>query len=300
MQQSVSPPRAHLLGVALVVLSALAFSLAGVLTKAIAADTGTILCWRGLVGGLLIAAYAGWLGRRIPLRRRFRLGWQGWLLATVGSVSSIAFIGAFKQTYVGNVAVIYATAPFLAAALGWLMMRERIRPRTLAAAMVSLGGIAIVFAGGLQAGSLTGDVLALAMTFGCALYMVLIRKFHGAPVVLAGGAAGLQLFVFSWLVVDPLAVSRHDIVLLVLFGLAFAVATVLWTEGTRRIPAAESGLLGCAETPFAIMLAWLLLAELPPAASFLGGGIVLAAVLVHAGWDLGRGMILRRQARARV
>ena len=46
-----------------------------------------------------------------------------------------------------------------------------------------------------------------------------------------------------------------QMVLLVLFGLAFAVAVVLWTEGTRRIPAAESGLLGCAETPFAALLA---------------------------------------------
>ncbi|WP_340118634.1 DMT family transporter [Pelagibius sp. 7325] len=289
----------HLLGIVLVILSTLAFSLAGILTKAIAADTWTILTWRGLVGGLLIAAYAGWLGRRKPLSQRFRLGWRGWLLATVGSLSSIAFIAAFKQTYVANVALIYATAPFLAAALGWLVMRERVRQRTLAAALVSCLGIAVIFSGGLQVGSLTGDALALAMTFGSALYMVLIRKFADTPVVLAGGAAGLQLFAAGWLVVDPLAVSRHDALLLVLFGLAFAVAVVLWTEGTRRIPAAESGLLGCAETPFAALLAWWLLAELPPAASFLGGAVVLAAVLIHAGWDMRSGYVLRRQAKLR-
>ena len=299
MSKSAGSPDEHLLGVALVILSALAFSLAGILTKAITANTWTILCWRGLIGGLLIAGYAGWLGRRVPLRQRFRLGWQGWLLASVGGLSSIAFVGSFKLTYVSNVAVIYAIAPFLAAALGWMIMREGFRRRTLIAALFSLLGIAIVFAGGVRAGSTVGDGLALAMTFGCALYMVLIRRFRDSPVVLAAGVAGLQLFVVGWFVVDPLAVSRHDVLLLVLFGLAFAVATVLWTEGTRRIPAAESGLLGCAETPFAALLAWLLLAEVPPAASFLGGGIVLAAVLLHAGWDLRGGMALRRQARAR-
>ena len=48
------------------------------------------------------------------------------------------------------------------------------------------------------------------------------------------------------------------------------------------IPAAEAGLLGSAETPFATLLAWLLLAELPPAASFIGGAVVLAAVFGHA------------------
>jgi drug/metabolite transporter (DMT)-like permease len=294
-----SRPEAHLLGVVLILLSTLAFSLGGILTKAIAADIWTILCWRGLIGGLLIAAYAGWLGRRNPLRQTFRLGWRGWLLATVGGLSSIAFIGAFKATYVANVAIIYATAPFLAAALGWVVMREALRGRTLAAAVISFLGIALIFTGGVQTGSLAGDGLALAMTLGCALYMVLIRKFHDTPVVLAGGAAGLQLFVGGWLVAEPQAVTRDDALLLVLFGFTFAVASVLWTEGTRRIPAAEAGLLGCAETPLAALLAWLLLAELPPAASFLGGAVVLAAVLTHAGWDLHGGLALRRRARAK-
>ena len=120
------------------------------------------------------------------------------------------------------------------------------------------------------------------MTFGNALYVVLIRLFKDTPVVLAGGVSGLQLFVVGWFVVDPLAVSRSDAVLLTLFGLSFAVAVVLWTEGTRLMPAAHASLLGSAETPVAILFAWLLLAELPPAASFIGGTIVLTAVLVNA------------------
>ena len=48
----------------------------------------------------------------------------------------------------------------------------------------------------------------------------------------------------------------------------------------------REGLLGSAETPFAILFAWLFLTEFPPAASLLGGGVVLAAVFAHAGRDL--------------
>ena len=59
------------------------------------------------------------------------------------------------------------------------------------------------------------------------------------------------------------------------------------------IPAAEAGLLGSAEAPFAILLAWLLLAELPPLASFAGGGIVLAAVFAHAAADFARNQPIR-------
>lgn len=286
----------HLVGAALVIASAVVYSLAGVLTKAIQADVWTIACWRGFVGGLLVIAYVTWLERRRPTGRAFRLGWRGWVLASVGSLASLAFIASFKLTYVANVAIIYSTAPFLAAALAWLAMREGFRLQTAFAALVSVVGIAVVFAGSLGTGNALGDGLALLMTFGSALYMVLIRRFSDTPVVLAGGVSALQLFVVGCLVVDPFAVTRHDALLLGLFGLAFAIALVLWTEGTRLIPAAESGFLGTAETPFAMLLAWLVLAELPPPQSFLGAGIVLAAVIGHALGDLRRARTRRRMA----
>ncbi|MEX3011204.1 DMT family transporter [Hoeflea sp. TYP-13] len=278
----------HMLGVLLVIASALMFSLSGVLTKAIAADVWTIVCWRGLIGGAAIAAYVAWRQRGRPLGPAFRLGPRGWVLAIVGSLSSLAFIYSFKLTYVANVAVIYATAPFMAAGLGWWIMRESVHARTFIAGGFSLLGVAIVVAGGLGTFSVGGDMMAVVMTFGNALYMVLIRRFCDVPVVWAGGMSALQLFFVSWLVTDPLAVSAQDAALLAAFGLSFAVANVLWTEGTRLIPAAQSGLFGSAETPFAIILAWLLLAELPPVASFAGGSMVLAAVFGHAAIDARR------------
>jgi drug/metabolite transporter (DMT)-like permease len=201
-------------------------------------------------------------------------------------LASLAFIFAFKLTYIANVAVIYATAPFMAAALGWALLREGFQPRTAIAAIVSLLGVVIVVSGGLGTGTLTGDGVALLMTLGNALYMVLIRAFRETPVVLAGGVSALQLFLVGWFVVDPLAVSQQDIFLLSLFGVSFAIAVVLWTEGTKMIPASEAGLLGSAETPFAIILAWIMLAEFPPLASVVGGSIVLVAVLAHAARDV--------------
>jgi drug/metabolite transporter (DMT)-like permease len=167
-------------------------------------------------------------------------------------------------------------------------MRETVKWRTLVAAAFALLGVLVVVAGGLGSGSIAGDAVALAMTLANALYIALIRLFRDSPVVLAGAVSALQLFIVGWLVANPLAVSRPDAVLLVLFGVAFAVAVVLWTEGTRMVPAAEAGLLGSTETPFAILLAWLLLAELPPLASAIGGGVVLAAVFAHAARDLAR------------
>ncbi|WP_227269671.1 DMT family transporter [Roseobacter weihaiensis] len=283
-----TPPntRNGLLGGGLVILSALAFSMSGVLTKVIESDGWTILCWRGLVGGLLVALY-------VELRRgahsrgsAFGLGKEGWLLATVGSLASITFIYAFKLTYVANVAVIYATAPFFAALLAWALMREEVSSRTMVAAMGSAIGVGIIVWGGFGGVSLSGDLMAVLMTVLNVLYIVLIRKFTAAPVVWAAGATSFQLVFIGLLFSNPLAAPSDDFFLMMCFGAVFALAVILWTEGTRLIAASQSALFGTTEIPFATLLAFVFLSDVPILAGFIGGGIVIAVVLTHALLDL--------------
>lgn len=266
------------LGLLLVTASAVLFAFAGVFAKAIQSDQWVILTWRGLIGSLLIFAYVLW--RREP--GGFALGWRGLLLATVGSFASITFISAFKMTYIANVTVIYAIVPFVAAGLEWVFLRERINIHTMLAALACTIGIGILVSGALGAPSFAGDAMAFVMTLLNALYVVLIRVFNGTPAVLAGALAAFQLFILGWFVSDLLAVSAHDMALLVAFGVAFAVASVLWTEGARLIPAAEVGLIGAADIPFAILFAGLFLGEWPPVTSFIGGGIVVVTLAAYA------------------
>ena len=282
------------LGIILVSSSAAVFGLTGVLTKSIHADPLTIICWRGFVGSILVALYVLWRRHRSGGRESLRLGWRGWLLAVEGALASIAFISAFKFTFVANVAIIYATAPFVTALFAFVLVGERFRLQTLAAAAVSLCGVAIMVWSGFGTGHVFGDGLALLMTMGSALYMIMVRAFRDTPVVWAGAVSAFLLFLLGWFVTDPLAVSGRDTVLLATFGASFALSSILWTEGARLIPAAESGLLGSAEVPFAILFAFLFLGEIAPAASMIGGAIVLAAVFAHAGRD----WLVARQLRA--
>ena len=277
----------HVLGVVLVVASTAFFALAGIFTKlATSSDPWTIACWRGFVGALVISAYVYVRRARTRPAASFRLGWRGWAVAIVGALSSIAFIAAFKYTYVANVAVIYATVPFMAAAIEWLALGNRTRLQTLATAAVSLVGVAIIVAGSIGGDNLGGDGLAVLMTFGCAVYLVMIRAYRGTPVVWAAAVSSLLLFAAGWIFADPLAIGSRDFAVVATFGLSFAAASILWTEGARFLPASESGLLGAAEVPLAILFAWLILAELPPAQSMIGGAIVLIAVFAHAGRDV--------------
>ncbi len=270
----------HAFGVTLILVSSAFFAMAGVFIKAISSDPWTIACWRGLVGGLIIAAYV--LLRSGRQRASLSLGWRGWSMVAVGSLSSIALIASYKFTYVANVAIIYATVPLMAAALEWLMLGARPQTRTLAMAFLCVAGVAIIVSGGLSGGHIMGDLFAVAMTAGSALYMVMIRAFRETPVVWVAAISSCILFGIGWLVTDPLAVSAADAWRIAAFGITFAGAVITWTEGTRRLPAAEAGVLGAAEVPLAILFAWTFLAELPPVASLAGGAVVMVAVLFHA------------------
>jgi drug/metabolite transporter (DMT)-like permease len=276
----------HVLGILLIAASTAFFALAGIFTKATSADPWTIACWRGLVGALAIGAYVLIRRERGVPRHGLSLGRRGWALAIVGAVSSVFFIASFKHTYVANVAVIYATVPFMAAGIEWAVLSQPARRQTMLTALVSLAGVLIIVAGGIGGGHLFGDGLAVAMTFGCAIYLVMVRVYTDTPVVWAAAVSSLLLFLAGWLATEPLAISSRDFLVIAAFGLSFAAASILWTEGARLLPASEAGLLGGAEVPLAVLFAWLILAEAPPLQSVTGGAIVLVAVFAHAGRDL--------------
>ena len=279
------------LGRALVVLSAVAWSTAGIFTKGVGADVWTVLLWRGLLAGTAISAWLIWRQGRSWFADWKRLGWAGWSAATVSSAATICFIAAFKNTAVANVAIIYAIAPFVAAAIAWLWMREQPGSATLAAAGLCLFGVTIMVGGSAGGPDLVGDLLALGMTALMALMMVIMRRHPDRPMTLAVGPVScLQLVATVWVMGAQFDVPMRDLVLLAGFGLVHAAATVLLAEGLLRIRAAEAALLGALEMPLAPLWGWLILSELLRMPTIIGGGVVL----VTLAWYLGRETLARQ------
>ncbi len=295
--------RSRRLGAAAMIVSGLGFGSTGAISRSIDADVWQIASWRGLIGGTAALAYVWARGRVGGSQARLRLGAtlgpQGLLLAALASLSMFLYIDALQRTEVANVTVISATIPFMAAGLAWLILRERLRRSTVVAAVAALAGVTLTVAGNLGPGDLDGNLRAVVLALILALLIVLIRRFEGADAVLALGSAGVLLFVVSLAVADPLGVAADQTPLIVFFGLVFAVSLVLWAEGVRLIPAAEAGLLASSETPFSILLAWIVLSEAPPLVTVAGGLLVLGAIFGHAGADLAHGRVSRPWLRPR-
>ena len=276
-----------LLGRVLVALSAVAWSTAGIFTKGVEADVWTVLLWRGLLAGAVMSAWLGWHRGRDWLADWKRLGWPGWSAATVSSAATVCFIAAFKNTAVANVAIVYATARFVAAAIAWIWMRETPGLVTLVAAGFCLSGVTVMVGGSTGTPDLVGDLLALGMTALMASMMVIMRRHPSRPMTLAVGPVScFQLVAIAWIMGAQFDVTARELVLLAGFSTVHAAASVLLAEGVLPIRAAEAALIGALEVPLAPLWGWLLLVEILRMPTAVGGAVVLATLAWHLGREI--------------
>ncbi len=268
---------AHTTGVALVCLSALIFSTAGLFTKGVEADAWAVIFWRGVSAAAFTTLYTIWRGKLFEELKT--MGGPGWLAAILGASGTAAFIPAFKLTSVANVALIWASAPFITALLAWLVLRERPARIVLLSSLCALAGVAIVVSGSLGSVSIKGDFLALWMVLMMTALMVVYRVWPQTPAAMPAAISSLLLLPFALAMSEPAKTVPSEIWLLIAFGAVFAVASVTLVEGVRRVPAAEAALISALETPLAPIWAFILFAEFPPVATFIGGGIILSAII---------------------
>ncbi|MFU1477583.1 DMT family transporter [Roseovarius sp. C7] len=268
----------YLSGLALMLGSALLFSTAGIFTKAVAASGWEVIFWRALFSAMLTAGLLLWRGRWAP--EVTRMGRSGLLAAVIGASGTAAFLSAFKLTGVANVALIYSATPMVAALLAWVILREAPGIKMLAGAALGILGILVILAGSLGEINLLGDLLALVMALALALLFVLYRARPETPSIGPTLLSCLFLLPIALLFSDPRQTPLVEIGVMACFGLVFAAASVLMFEAAKRLPSGQAGLISNTETPFAILLAWVILGELPVTATVIGGTLVLIGVVL--------------------
>ncbi len=267
----------HRIGVILVVISAIVFSTAGIFTKGVGSGSWEIIFWRGVFAAGFTFAYIIWQGSaKLEI---FEMGKSGVAVGLIGATGTAAFIPALKLTTMANVALIYASAPLLAALLAWVWIGEKLSRKIALGCVVSFIGVGIIFNGSAGSISFTGDLLALWMTCALAIIMAIYRRYPETPAAGPAALSSLVLVPVAMLFGMPNSVPVHEILVLVAFGLVFAIAAVTFAEGAKRLSAGETGLLSALETPLAPLFGWLIFMEIPSTASFIGGTMILLAVL---------------------
>ena len=188
---------------------------------------------------------------------------------------------------VANALLLFATAPFMTAVLGWIVLRESVRPATWIAIVVAIGAIAIMVSGQTSAGAIDGSMAALGSALGFSVFTVALRWGKSGemlPAVFLSGllaigiTSGLCVFLGLSFVLSPLdgGIAMGMGVFQVGAGL------VLYTLGSRTLPAAELALLSLAEVLLGPFWVWLFLGEDASLRTLIGGALLLAAIAGNA------------------
>jgi drug/metabolite transporter (DMT)-like permease len=269
------------LGIALVVAAAVAWSTAPFFTRLLPFDSWTILFWRGLFGGGLIAAILVLTQGRSGLKDLLGMGRNGWLVASLSTLGMVSFIPALQLTSVSNVAIIIATGPFVAAAMAWIWLREAARWQTMLASVVALCGVAIIV-GNVRANSdILGIALSCLMTLAIAAMTVAIRRHQNTPMVAAAALSNvLGSFVSVFFADGITSVTAANLVILAMFGFfQVALGLTLYVLGSRLLPSGQASLIATLETPLMPFWVWLAFQETPAPRALVGGALVMGAVI---------------------
>ena len=239
-----------------------------------------IVFWRHLLIGLMLCLGLT-LSYRSGLINAFRkIGRPGIFGAVAFGLSLLFLTMALHNSPIANVMFILALVPILTALLAWVTLRERIQKVTWVAMIGAAIGVALMVIGHLNGGSMKGAGLSVGCAVTVSIFAVILRwgrNLNMIPMFAAGSliAAAIALpFAFN----GP-SLSEGNIVILCLWaGLVSPLYYSLFVVASRHIPVAELMLAVPLETILSVLLAWLVLAEIPSTNSLLGGIIVIAAV----------------------
>ncbi|MEA2779170.1 MAG: hypothetical protein QOK29_714 [Rhodospirillaceae bacterium] len=284
----------HRLGVLLVAGAALWWSTGGLFIRAVHTDQWTTIFWRSVFASATLFLFIAIRKRGATLAHFREIGWPGIVMALCFCAASTSYVPAVILTSVANTLILQSLAPFIAALLAYLLMREPVSRLTWVAIIVSFFGVYIMVADSKIGGSYLGNLLGLGIAFFYAMAVVVTRHSRQVQMLPASCLAALFGAVLSFAILAsshrlPWPVPQGDLLWLAGFGaLQLAGGMILFTAGVRLIPAAESALLSIIESVGAPIWVFVFFGEDPGSRALIGGAIVLSAVVACQTLELRR------------
>ena len=265
-------------------IGGLLLSLAGVTLRHMESASGwQILFYRALAFSVAILLFLVLRYRLRVFRAFVQVGSPGLIIGLALGLGSVCYLFSLLLTTVANALFVVSSGPFITAVLGWIVLRERVRPVTWITMTFALTGVAIMVFNGIQSGRLLGNLVALGAAVTFAIMLVTLRRSGDRDMLPAICLAGLVGVAVGFAMSDTLVVSRHDLILCLFLGVVqYAGGFVLIALGARYVPAAEAALLALMEVVLGPVWVWIGVGEVPTLLTLVGGGIVLTAVVVQS------------------
>ena len=207
------------------------------------------------------------------------------LMAVSGVILAVhwyCFIQSIQLSTVAIGTVTFSAFPVFVSFLEPVFFREKIRARTVICSVIMLGGILIIASNNAGEGSTDrnlGIIVGLVSSLTYAALSLLnrnfSRKYRSEIIVFYEQAIAATIILPFMFIVKPV-IAANDIFLLALLGIVFtALAHSLFVRGLRYVKASTAGIISGLEAVYAIILASVLLREIPAFNEIAGGLIVI-------------------------
>lgn len=273
----------------------LAFTLAGaalfvpdaLLVRLSGADVMDIAIWRGLIGGgVTLIGTAIFAPQAMPSRNEL-FSLPSLLLILAQGLGSFLYLWALGHTSVANTLLLYASSPFLAALMAFLVLNERIPRMTVLCMAAVFAGVLVIASGSLGGGALMGDAAAVLNAVAAGGYYVILRHSPERSLLIpaALGYVATALMALPFAPHVPFTPDQWGLVA-INGSIVLAGGAALQMIGPRHLPAAEVSMITMLEIVASPLLVWAVMGEAPGRLSLAGGAVILAALVTHGVWRL--------------
>ena len=277
-------------GVFFVLLATLGWSLSGIFVRVMPGLDGWQLnCWRGYWMAVALLVYLVAANGRGVFRKFAEIP----ILALLASalffaLGSTLYVSSLTLVSTATVSVIGATSPLFAALLSPWVTGEKPGFEAWIAAGLALFGVGVIAWDGLEAGRSMGLLFSICVPIAFAGQTLVLRRYRNVdmvPSICLGGIfsffiAGTFGFVTGRVGGGFNVELREVAILAAMATVQLAIPLIFYIRGARSVPAVTLTLISMLDAVINPLWPWIFVGEKPGHAAFVGGSIIVGAVVI--------------------
>ncbi len=218
-----------------------------------------------------------------------KIGYSGLIGGTGLAIAMTTFIWSITNTSAAITLLCLAAMPFITALLGFLFLKEKISVSVWVSIIIATIGIIVMSTDTGSKGNLIGLLFGLSSAMGFAIFSVTLRWKKETPKFTTVAIAGILCSIFSALMIivnnQNFLSSGYNQSLFATHGTLVCIGLILFSIGSKSIPAAELTLLSLTEVIggiFWVWLPWLGINEIPGTNTIIGGFLIFISIFYYS------------------
>ena len=244
---------------------------------------------RGLTIFIVLNLYLYFEEGKNFLKNYLKVGVSGLIGGCGLGVAMITFIYSITNTTAAVTLLCLAAMPFFTALLGFLFLNEKISLNVWVAIGIATVGIIIIALGNTEKNSLIGLIFGMASSIGFSVFSVSLRWRKETPKFTTVAIAGLfcVIVALTFIAINEYTIlsSSYNGAMFSLHGTIVCLGLILYSIGSKAIPAAELTLLSLTEVIGGIFWVWLPLFginEIPSTNTIIGGFFLFMSIIYYS------------------